>query len=150
MVRHFSTAYRGPVFFTETINAERYREIVTQFIASLELDERDCWFQQDGATVHTARESIIFIQDFFGERLITRPLWPARSPNLTSPDFFSWGFLKDRVFRRNPQSLDGLKVFVTEAIAEITSEMLKKVFRSLQRRASMCIAVDGGHFEHLL
>ena len=97
-MRHFSTAYRGLVFFTETINAERYREIVTQFIASLELDERDYRFQQDGATAHSTRESIIFLQDFFGERLIIRPLWPARSSDLTPPDFFLWGFLKDRVF----------------------------------------------------
>ena len=26
--------------------------------------------------------------------------WPARSPDLTVPDFFLWEFLKDRVFRR--------------------------------------------------
>lgn len=38
------------------------------------------------------RESIIFLQDFFGEGLITQPLWPARSPDLTPPDFFFMGF----------------------------------------------------------
>ncbi len=140
----------GPFFFSQTINAERYQAIITDFIASLEPEERDCWFQQDGATAHTAESTIAFLKEFFGERLITRPLWPPRSPDLTPPDFFLWGFIKDRVFTRGPDSVEKLKEFITDAIEEITPEMLKSVFRNLQRRISVCIAVQGGHIEHML
>ena len=35
--------------------------------------------------------------------------WSARSPELTVPDFFLWGFLKDRVFRRRIMTIQELK-----------------------------------------
>ena len=43
----------GPLFSEETyykISAKSYRKDLTQLIALLEQNERDCWFQQDGAT----------------------------------------------------------------------------------------------------
>lgn len=40
----------GLLFFEETITAENYPNLLTQFIAMLEGNERDCWFQQDMAT----------------------------------------------------------------------------------------------------
>ena len=40
----------GPFFSKETITAKNYRNDWTQLIALLEQNERDCWFQQDGAT----------------------------------------------------------------------------------------------------
>lgn len=132
MVRRFSKACRGPVFFfTEPFNDRTLsREIVTQFIASLELDERDLvawWLVPTGRRrcPYHARKSIIFLREFFaGERLITRPLRPARSPDLPQPDFFFFvGFLEDRVFRQSPQSLDESKVFVTQAF---TTKSLRK------------------------
>ena len=35
--------------------------------------------------------------------------WSARSPELTVSDFFLWGFLKDRVFRRRIMTIQELK-----------------------------------------
>jgi hypothetical protein len=49
------------------------------------------WFQQDGATCHTARESVACLRQLFPGRLIYRygdlP-WPPRYPDLAAPDFF--------------------------------------------------------------
>jgi hypothetical protein len=42
----------GPLFFEDTITAENYPDLLTQFIVLLEENERDCWFQQDKATAH--------------------------------------------------------------------------------------------------
>jgi len=50
-------------------------------------------FQQDGATAHTARNSMAVIREMF-ENVISRfgdIAWPARSPDLTVPDFFFCG-----------------------------------------------------------
>ena len=47
------------------------------------------WFQQDGATAHTARESMQLLRQRFNRRIISRfgdVNWPSRSPDLTSPD----------------------------------------------------------------
>ena len=64
-----------------------------EFIGNLKVEDRYCWFQQDGATCHTSAMTIATLQDFFGDRLITKGLWPPRSPDLSSLDFFV-GFFK--------------------------------------------------------
>ena len=56
----------GPSFFETTINAEAYQELIQQFIALLQVDERNCWFQQDSATAHTAASTMKILHEFFG------------------------------------------------------------------------------------
>ncbi len=72
----------------KTVTQEVYRNIITQFIALLEPDERDCIFQQDGATPHTAHPTIEFFGEFFGEWLVSASLWSPRNPDFSVPDFF--------------------------------------------------------------
>ncbi len=43
----------GLFFFQETLSKERYQSIIKEFIASFEPEERYCWLQEDGTTVHT-------------------------------------------------------------------------------------------------
>ncbi|GFV25327.1 hypothetical protein TNCV_1145981 [Trichonephila clavipes] len=48
-------------------------------------DVQELWFQQDGATYHTARATIDLLKDTFGNRLISRfgPVnWPPRCCDL--------------------------------------------------------------------
>jgi hypothetical protein len=80
----------GPIFFNDTINAERYRtDILEPFLGHLtERQIEEVWFQQDGATAHTASSSLQFLEDIFGNRIISRGIWPARSPDLTPPDYY--------------------------------------------------------------
>jgi hypothetical protein len=59
------------------------------------------YFQQDGATSHTSHASMVEIQSFFGDRVISKGLWPHRSPDLTPPHYFLWGYLKGRVYQTN-------------------------------------------------
>ena len=66
----------GPLFFETSINAEAYRELIQQFIALLQVDERNCWFQQDSATAHTAASTMVILYEFFSENLISKGLWP--------------------------------------------------------------------------
>ncbi|GFW36494.1 transposable element Tc3 transposase [Trichonephila clavipes] len=89
----------GPYFFKNdkghnvTVNGDRYRAMITNFFIP-ELNNHDVqelWFQQDGATCHTARATIDLLKDTFGNRLISRfgPVnWPPRSCDLTSLDYF--------------------------------------------------------------
>jgi hypothetical protein len=48
-------------------------------------------FRRDAATAHTSRASMAEIQSFFGDRVISRGLWPPRSPDLTPSDYFFVG-----------------------------------------------------------
>ncbi|GFT37169.1 uncharacterized protein TNCV_1126381 [Trichonephila clavipes] len=89
----------GPYFFKNdeghnaTVNGDRYRAMITNFFIS-ELNNHDVqelWFQQDGATCHTARATIDLLKDTFGDRLISRfgPVnWPPRSCDLPPLDYF--------------------------------------------------------------
>jgi hypothetical protein len=87
-----STADNCPIFFSETITAERYQELIMNFISVLEADKQYCWFQQDGATAHTENYTMEMLSEFFGGRIISRNLWPPRSPDLSPPNFYLWGF----------------------------------------------------------
>ncbi|GFV91806.1 uncharacterized protein TNCV_2974781 [Trichonephila clavipes] len=73
---------------------------------------QELWFQQDGATCHTARATIDLLKDTFGDRLISRfgPVnWPPRSCDLTPLDYFLWGYVKSLVSADKPQTLDHLE-----------------------------------------
>ncbi len=88
-----------------------------------------------------------FLQEFFNDHFIS---WPVRSPDLTPPDFFLWGYVKDNIFKPNPTTIAELKTLIKEAVEEITPAMLKKVFINKRKQVAGCIVVGGGHFEHLL
>ncbi|GFX04872.1 uncharacterized protein TNCV_2248551 [Trichonephila clavipes] len=80
----------GPYFFKNdeghnvTVNGDRYRAMITNFFIP-ELNNHDfqeLWFQQDGATCHTARATIDLLKDTLGDRLNScfAPVnWPPRS-----------------------------------------------------------------------
>ncbi|GFX23492.1 uncharacterized protein TNCV_3769671 [Trichonephila clavipes] len=57
-------------------------------------DVQELWFQQDGATCHTARATIDLLKDTFGDRLISRfgPVnWPPRSrPQILEKVIENW------------------------------------------------------------
>lgn len=142
----------GPIFFTNTVNSERYCSgILSNFTQQLtQVEMSNGWFQQDGATAHTSNISMAFLRNVFGERIISKNLWPARSPDLTPPDFFLWGAAKQTVYRNRPHTIDELKAAITAYISEITVLQLRKVFANKMKRVQCCIDVNGGHFEHIL
>jgi len=93
----------GPYFFeneeriTMTVTSDRYVEMLQSFVAPAlnnfpQLHE--AWFQQDGATSHTARQSMAAVRELFGNLVISRfsdiP-WPPVSPDLSFCDFFLVG-----------------------------------------------------------
>ena len=71
--------------------------------------------------------------------------WPARSPELTVPDFFLWGFLKDRVFRRRIMTVQELKQAIVDEVAAIDGDLRRRVYGNFQTRLQQCIDVNGGH-----
>lgn len=153
----------GPFWFedrvgrTQTVSAERYRRVFEQF---LEVMQRRCadnyatqWYQQDGATPHTARATIQLIKESFGERVISRNTphpWPANSPDLNPLDFFLWGHLKAEVYKGKPETLSQLKRAVTTAVRALSVNTCRQAVENLRRRAEVCVARNGRHLEHVL
>jgi hypothetical protein len=67
----------GPFFFENTVNLERYIDIVHEFLGHLTEEEiAKAWFQQDCATCHTARATMHEVSLLFRDRIILKGLWP--------------------------------------------------------------------------
>jgi hypothetical protein len=76
-------------------------------------EERLGYFMQDGVIPHTANETIQALRGVFGEingedKIISKGLWPPRSPDLNPYDFYLWGKLKSVEYVNNPHDLEAL------------------------------------------
>ncbi|GFX58429.1 uncharacterized protein TNCV_320111 [Trichonephila clavipes] len=151
----------GPYFFKNdeghnvTVNGDRYRAMITNFFIP-ELNNHDVqelWFQQDGATCHTARATIDLLKDTFGDRLISRfgPVnWPPRSCDLTLLDYFLWGYVKSLVYADKPQTLDHLEDNIRRVIADIRPQMLEKVIENWTSRLDYIRASRGSNMPEII
>ncbi|GFW23266.1 transposable element Tc3 transposase [Trichonephila clavipes] len=133
------------------------REACTKKSLSLEVlnnhDVQELWFQQDGATCHTARATIDLLKDTFGDRLISRfgPVnWPPRSCDLTPLDYFLWGYVKSLVYVDKPQTLDHLEDNIRRVIADIRPQMLEKVIENWTSRLDYILASRGSHMPEII
>ena len=146
----------GPIFFQETINAARYREqILDVFVNQLLPEELESgYFQQDGATAHTTRENLRYLEEFYDDRIISlraNPEWPPRSPDLTPLDFSVFGWMKDSIYKNRVHTLEELMDKITRFCNEnLNEEVLQDIFENKKRRVALCLRENGQHFQHLL
>ena len=74
--------------------------------------------------------------------------WPPRSPDLTHPwIFFIWGFIKSKVYVRNYESLEELKVSIAAAFRELTPAMVTSTLKNMEKRLRKIDQREGGHIE---
>ncbi|GFT21085.1 putative DD41D transposase [Trichonephila clavipes] len=145
----------GPYFFKNdeghnvTVNGDRYRAMITNFFIP-ELNNHDVqelWFQQDGATCHTARATIDLLKDTLGDHLISRfgPVnWPPRSCDLTPLDYFLWGYVKSLVYADKPKTLDNLEDNIRRP------QMLEKVIENWTSRLNYIRASRGSPMPEII
>lgn len=126
------------------------------FVNMLHDDElQEGYFQQDGARVHTTNANIIFLREFFGNRIIslnTDTIWPPRSCDLTPCDFFLWPHLKNSIFTTPIFDLNDLRQRIINKIEEINNApwILQNVINSVKQRTLRCRDEGGGHITHLI
>lgn len=152
----------GPFFFenagkTTTVNAERYLDMIKTFaipnMRKKRFFTKNTWFQQDGASPHIEKSVMNLLKQTFAERLISRNapfLWPPRSPDLTPPDFYLWGYLKSVVYQNNPQNLNDLKQEIEAAVKSIQRNTLTAVFNGFVRRCRECVQLKGRHLDSVI
>ncbi|GFW18700.1 DUF4817 domain-containing protein [Trichonephila clavipes] len=138
-----------------TVNGDRYRAMITNlFIPELNNhDVQKLWFQQYGATCHTARATIDLLKDTFGDRLISRfgPVnWPPRPCDLTPLDYFLWGYVKSLVYADKTQTLDHLEDNIRRVIADIRPHMLEKVIENWTSRLDYIRASRGSPMPEII
>jgi hypothetical protein len=85
-------------------------------------------YQQFGVTANTAKTSKVVLQNFFGDCIVGRGIWPPQSQHLTPPELFSWTFSKNESSAITPQSSRNLNTKMSKVLPALTS----KFFEDLQ------------------
>ena len=152
----------GPYFFEDnnqpvTVNATRYCQMIKRYLIPQlrrrNLSINKLWFQQDGSRPHWAKMSIELLKETFGNRVISKDgavPWPPRSPDLTAPDFFLWGFVKNEVYAQKINSMEELKQKIRRSIRNINAETLNNVVHSISIRCKECVKRRGGYLENII
>lgn len=99
--------------------------------------------QEDNAPVHTSRVAKSKKEELDLETIE----WPAYSPDL-NPIEGIWSYLKDRVRRRVPSSLEALDRICQEEWARIPLSVIQSHIASLPRRLQAIIEAKGGHIKY--
>ncbi|XP_031357888.1 uncharacterized protein LOC116181640 [Photinus pyralis] len=154
----------GPYFFEEegvtvTVNSARYVAMLQNFLQPRmneiveEHELGDLWFQQDGATAHTARASLHVLREIFPERLVSLRGdvgWPARSPDLSICDYFLWGYLKEKVFKRRPHTIAELRQRIIEEVNAIPRDICARATENFRHRLQQCVDANGRHLSDII
>ena len=135
------------IFFSESVNQHNYLEMLKDWFwpKHLRTDSyKKYYFQQDGATPHTANSVQNWLSSKFGDKFVDKKKWPPRSPDLNPCDFFLWGYLKSRVYNPLPRNLDDLKANIEREIKTIKIDLLKSTFLNFEKRLNLFIEKKGG------
>jgi hypothetical protein len=91
----------------------------------------------------------LVISSRFPDHLACGQNWPPNSPDLNPCDYFLWGFLKEKIFLKKPQTMMELRAVIIQACNEITEDMCHLVINNITN----CVEVagcNGGHIEHFI
>ena len=76
--------------------------------------------------------------------------WPPHSSDLTAPDFWLWGYLKDKVYVNKPRTIQELKANIQQKILSLQPPMLRIVMENSLERAQLCEAKNGGYIRDII
>ena len=157
----FGNKVLGPYFFDGNINGDGYFDMLKNFLIpemqasciDQGIDFDRVRYQHDGAPPHIKRNVRALLDATFPGRWIGRygpENWPAYSPDLTSCDFFLWGYMRQKIFTpTRPTTIDELKDRIIQFMASVTPEQLENVRQGFVDRIGTCAVVGGQHIEHL-
>ena len=148
-----ATKIVGPVILDETMNGERYLNMLKEKVLSDispwgNID--DIIFMKDGAAPHFLKDVREWLDRTFPERWLGRRgphKWPARSPDLTPCDFFLWGWAKEEVYKTKPKTIPELKERIFDVLGNVPCEFLRKTINNIPKRLRKLIANKGAHIE---
>lgn len=152
----------GPHFLPNNLTGATYEEFLRNTLFDLLEDvplaiRRDMIYQQDGCPAHFRLSVRNWLDQNFPNRWIGRsgPIpWPARSPDLTPMDFYVWGHMKSLVYHDNAPvpTVEELRLRIINAAEEIKNNIRNTgiVKTAVRKRARLCFANEGDHFENQL
>ena len=116
------------------------------------------WFMQNMVRTHKTAEISMWFEMTFDERLIELDAkkctthgiqWPPYNLDVNLCEFFLWGYIKDRICRSFPDSLENLKLAIRSKIGALDSNKLQRNLTEFQDGYYSIIIGDCRHFENL-
>jgi transposase len=138
----FSGAGRGSLYFinaNETVNANRYIDILSSKLKTSMTIAGTTVFQQDSAPAHTAKT----VQKWFKDNGVKVLDWPGNSPDL-NPIENLWKILKRKLSQKAPQNMTDVRYWLTKIwCTDISLELCQSLVDSMPRRISDVIKNKG-------
>ena len=114
---------------------------------------RNYFFKHDCVTAHTT----LMVRDWllwtFGDRIISRHTsipWWAKSPDLSTLDFWFWYVCLAELRRNPPSSIQELVDTVEYCLASLEKDVIIRACRDILPRAAACMECSWGAFEYKL
>lgn len=125
----------------ETLDGEGYTELLDIVIPEIKrkLNIKSFCLQDDNSSVHRAE---IVSKYKKREKIKSLENWPARSPDL-NPIETLWAIWKQRIRGRAPQDLEQLKNYAFQEWANISQDLIQKLYRSTPKRLKEVIKAQG-------
>ena len=132
----YSGGLTGWIINEGTLNEFAYAQVLLFYKDSYkELKKKlnnELYFEQDETSAHTSRTNKIVIEKLFGKNSLIQN--PPNSPDLAYPIEYIWAYIKPRIKRRNPQTLEELKKFILEEWNEISKKIIDNCGKKLQKK----------------
>lgn len=152
---YFIDEIQDPEDSSKTLTGSRYRTLLKDsIIPTLKIklggDFDTCWFQQDGASSHTAFATLEYLTSVFGSRLIsnkTDHIWPPYSSDLTVLDYYFWNYYKIAVKNFAPKTVVELKEFAIQVAEHTEISIIRKAIGDFPKRLVCLLHNQGRHSE---
>ena len=103
--------------------------------------------QQDGATAHTAKDTVTYLQQEVPE-FIEPQNWPPNSPDMNPVDYSIWENLSHKVYHKQKiRDVDHLKEVIVEQWGNITQREIDASIAQFRPRLQKVVEVRGKHIE---
>ena len=104
-------------------------------------------WQQDGTKPHQANMVMewLWLDGIFEDRMLAirsrrGDTWAPSSPDLNPLDFILWGYLKEKVDKPLPTSLEELKSRIKREVRDLPESMVMKAVYSMKKRSGRVLA----------
>ncbi|CAM1326495.1 Uncharacterised protein r2_g3551 [Pycnogonum litorale] len=131
------------------INAKYYcEEILNPTLTEIKSKSPDCIFMQDGAPSHTAKHTVVYLNNNCSS-FISPQEWPPCSPDLNPVDYFVWSALERLVYHDGVeiQNVNDLRRRILRAWQELPQDSINKAILKWPRRLQEVVNQNGGHIE---
>ena len=102
---------------------------------------------------YVLRATLDVLRIVFEDCIISRRanvVWPPWSCDLTPLDYYLWDAVKNKCYADKPETIDGLKDNIREAIGKIQLHTIDNLIKNWTDRVGYCTASRGSHLNEII